>query len=754
MNIEILKKLSSELSVLLIDEDELFLDLFASTLSSMFKTLYRAKTPSEGEAIYHERFCDVVMIDIESERKNGFALVASIRRHSIIVPIIGLGKANTDDKITECLIAGMDECLEKSVGMNVLVKTLYSQLRKYQIKGQIDQKDQFINTLLASAKIGIAVLDTEGNYTDCNESYALMMGQMREEMVGKTWQESSDMREREKIAEAFSKVLKEGYVDSFRQIHRLDKEHNATLDITLYLLPQKQKILMSVKDMTKEMNYMDELERASKAKDIFLANMSHEIRTPLNGVIGIVDILSNTPLSDKQREYVGLIQNSSASLLSIINDILDYSKIEAGKFTLERYPFSPAQILRNAVELFRYSANKNGTDLEYSVKFDDSLRLLGDPHRLAQIVNNLVGNAVKFTQNGSIKVVGSAQEKKSRVWLTLRVVDTGIGMNSEHLHTLFTPFNQGDPSNSRQYGGTGLGLAICKELCTLMEGEITAQSKPAQGSTFRVSIPFERSYEIRDEESEGSAVLRHFQAKGRVLVVDDNETNLIVATEYLSRYGLGFETAHNGAEAVEKVEKGAFDLVLMDVQMPIMDGHEATRKIRAFNTAIPIIGLSASAMKEDHALCLAVGMNDNVPKPIVPETLEKVLAAFLNHEWREEESSEPPIPPTASKSLYGVDETALRKKFRTDEKIHRFLKLFAAENRDYERSIEEARGDYEELRRRLHYLKGVSGNASMSPLFEMCSDLYALNSLDAYEKGFPAILEELRKILDSIEKSL
>lgn len=754
MNIDILKKLSSELSVLLIDDDDLFLEIFASTLSSMFKTIYIAKTPLEAKTIYFSNFADVVIMDIESERKNNFLLVSSIREHSLIVPIIGLGKVNSDEKITECLIAGMDECLEKSVRMNTLTKILYSQLRKYQIKSQIDQKDQFISTLLSSTKIGISVLDAKGKIVECNDSFALMMGQSREKLLGKSWQESSDSSEHKKITDAIATVLKEGNIDSFRQIHRLNKDQITTLDSTLYLLPQKEKILMSVKDISKEMTYLDELEKASKAKNIFLANMSHEIRTPLNGVKGILDILSTTPLNDKQRNYVTLIQNSSTSLLNIINDILDYSKIEAGKFTFEESPFNPAEIIKNAVQLFHYSAQKNGTSLEYSINFDDSIELIGDAHRLAQILNNLIGNAVKFTKNGSIKVSGSAEEKNSTMWLRVQIADSGIGMHPEHLGSLFTPFNQGDPSNSRQYGGTGLGLAICKELCTLMNGDINAISEFGSGSTFIITIPFGRSYELRVKEPLVPVPNKHFSAKGKILVVDDNETNLIVATEYLSRYGLMYETAYNGAQAVEKVQKEKFDLVLMDVQMPIMDGHEATRIIRNFNAEIPIIGLSASAMQEDHEQCLAVGMNDNVSKPIVPEIFEKVLASFLNHEYKEEKNKEvinEALSSTKESSLlYGIDEEEIKKKFRTDAKIKRFLTIFAEENSSFSNSIKENKGDYDELRKKLHYLKGVSGNASMPKLYALCTDLYAKDSHKEYENALPEIVEELNLIIKSI----
>ena len=755
MNFDILKKLSCELSVLLIDSDTLFLDIFASTLAPLFKSVRLAKTQQEAQEIYFTHFPDVIMMNIDAARSENFALLTSIREHSFIVPIIGFGKANSHEKITECLLAGMDECLEKSVGMNALIKTLYVQLRRYQIKSQIDQKDAFINTLLSSTKIGIAVIDTHGVFLECNNSYALMMDKSQEELLGKSWIESSDRDEKGKIIEALATVLKEGNVDSFRQINHHDKNQKSTLDVTLYLLPQKQKILMSVKDMTKEMTYLEQLEKASKAKNIFLANMSHEIRTPLNGVRGILDILSTTKLSEKQQSYVKLIQNSSASLLNIINDILDYSKIEAGKFTLESYSFAPKQILKNTVDLFHFSAQQNGTNLTYHINFDETLQVFGDAHRLTQILNNLVGNAVKFTKNGSIKVIGSTQEKDNKICLTLEIRDTGIGMNAKHLNTLFAPFNQADASSSRQYGGTGLGLAICRELCTLMNGDIRAESIIGEGSTFFVTIAFEHSCEIFEKKLVEPSQNRYFQAEGKVLVVDDNETNLIVATEYLSRYGLKFEKAYNGVEAIKKVKEEKFDLILMDVQMPLMDGHEATRQIRAFNATIPIVGLSASVMQEEHALCLAVGMNDNIAKPIVPELFEQVLASFLKHTWSENLNHYDDLKSIQiseeKREFYGIDEEEIRKKFRTDTKVKRFLSIFAEENKNFSDFIQEARGDYEELRKRLHYLKGVSGNASMPKLYEMCSALYAKSSLQEYEKGLPDILDELAAILKSIK---
>ena len=374
-------------------------------------------------------------------------------------------------------------------------------------------------------------------------------------------------------------------------------------------------------------------ETANKAKSAFLAMMSHEIRTPMNAILGNAGLLATADLDQGERESVEAIETAGQTLLSIINDVLDFSKIEADRLDLERVGFDPGILAGSVVRLFEVTATDKGLGLKADIDPSIPIVLAGDPHRLSQILSNLIGNAIKFTSTGSVTVrVRVTKRTTSDTVLRFEVVDTGIGIDEQTRARLFTPFVQADTSTTRNFGGTGLGLAICKRLVGMMDGEIDIDSTPDAGSTFwftaRLAEPTDQEYRAvfaaHEQASRPSQVIG-----AHVLVAEDNEANKRLIERLLARLGVECTIVDNGREAVAAIVDGSFDLVLMDCRMPEMDGFEATRAIRAQQCDVPIVALTANAILGDREDCIAAGMDDYLSKPIVAVDLAGTLGRWL-----------------------------------------------------------------------------------------------------------------------------
>ena len=389
----------------------------------------------------------------------------------------------------------------------------------------------------------------------------------------------------------------------------------------------------------------DAAEAAGRARSEFLAVMSHEIRTPMNGIIGVAGLLQDMPLGTTEKHYVRIILDSGQHLLQLINDILDFSRLDAGRLDLEEAAFDVREVVRDSMELLSAEAATKGLTLSQDVAAEVPVRAVGDAHRLRQVLLNLIGNGIKFTSEGSVRLaVRLVRSEGSAIRLGFAISDTGIGIPPEAQGRLFTEFTQVDSSISRRFGGSGLGLAICRRLIERMGGTIGVESTPGHGSTFHfdvlLTLPRGDLAPIAPVAQEGAVVPR------RILIAEDNPTNRLVATRMLERMGHRVEAVENGREAVEAVQRGGFDLVLMDVMMPEMDGLAATEAIRRLGgvaSGIPIIGLTANAMAADQERCLAAGMTHFETKPISASRLGAAITRAL-----ELAAAEPAIAPPAA----------------------------------------------------------------------------------------------------------
>ncbi|MDD2698877.1 MAG: PAS domain S-box protein [Arcobacteraceae bacterium] len=752
----------------------------------------------------------------------------------------------------------------------------------------IQQKKDEFETIFNSSKDGIAILDLNSKFLDFNKEYLQMTGFTREELLQTSCITLSSKEDIPRSKEIIQKVMQDGFVRNYEKTCIVKDGKSIIVNMAIALMPDKKRLLINTKDVSKQHKQKEELnkakesaEKANKAKSEFLANMSHEIRTPLNGIIGLTELVLETNLNIVQRDYLEVSKKSSKALLNIINDILDYSKIEAGKLDIVNNEFNINSLMRNIADLFGYQTYEKSIELLFLIDHTIPNMLIGDALRLAQILNNLVGNAVKFTDKGYINIkVNLLTRDTNKVQLQFIIEDSGIGISPENQKKLFQSFEQADNSTTRKYGGTGLGLKISKQLVELMGGNISMESEEGIGTTFtfnltlgfitrveteklnfdkfvksqflivddnelerdylsrilnswqiqnKVACDGEEAFEILLKEQfdyvlldwqmpklDGLELLKklkvanieipnivmvtayakekllenayihnldlhkvlekpytpsslyevifdeylhhdifnnnlpkelhHFRLKGikNALLVEDNETNQLVATKILEKIGFIVTIACNGEDAIEKFNQQLFDIIFMDLQMPVMDGFEASKEIRKLNQSIPIVALSAAVMQRDKELTLEAGMNDHISKPIDKIELNLIVSKYFETEDIQEVTKFH----NDLVVIEGIDIESLFNDLQTD--VQTIYTTYEKFNQKYQDTLSIFNLPYDgvEFKEYIHKLKGVSGNLRIKKVYILANKI---NARDFTHNDVEQLKRELEKVCRDIE---
>ena len=601
-------------------------------------------------------------------------------------------------------------------------------------------REEKYRSIIANMNLGMIEVDLSEKILFANNSFCEMSGFSLNELLNKRPTDIFLLGKNAEMLQQKNELRIQGASDAYEIVVR-DKRGEAkwwlvsgaplyndigtligSIGIHLDITPQKE-LELSLEKARKEALY------SAEAKETFLANMSHELRTPLNGIMGMVRELMRKTINQTESKQLESVFFAADHLLNILNDILDLSRIDAGKMQIEKIGFRFNETILRAVDVINSKAEEKGLKIIQELPEEAGEILLGDPHRIKQILINIIGNSIKFTESGYIKIQMTLEKfTEDQRWVRIRIKDTGIGMDPGFMDNLFKKFVQEDASIVRKFGGTGLGLSITKELIELMGGTIAVQSAKGVGTEMTLTFPFRTGSESDLPKSADQSELPVGEIEGyRVLLVEDNELNQQVATMTLSHFGLKVEVASNGKEAVEILATEAFDIVLMDVQMPIMDGYEASRTIRnELHLEVPIIALTANALKGESDKCLSAGMNDFITKPFDEGTMLKTMAKWLK-----------------SKSLEAVgDEVLIRKSEAIKAKLYDLSKLESISRGDYtfikkvlgifiehtpsaiqEIKVTASSGDFETMGKIAHRIKPSLDNLGIKTMFQVIRDI-------------------------------
>lgn len=565
-------------------------------------------------------------------------------------------------------------------------------------------KEEKYRNIIANMNMGIVEVDMHEIIQYCNQGFCTLSGYSSDELIGKNITETLVLKSHHEIVKSKVPKRRAGVSDIYEVpiknkngdlrwwivsgAPNYDDAGNLIGSIGIHLDVTERKLLEQELETSKQ-----KAEESSKAKEAFLANMSHEIRTPLNAIIGMLRELSHENLNETQKIYLQNTSTASQHLFSVLNNILDISKIEAGEFNLDLRHFNLDTVLNEVSSIMKNKALEKNISLNVSVSKNVKKTLIGDAVRIKQVLLNLVGNSIKFTEKGEVSIICSLESKTlSEQTLSISIADTGIGMDPSYLKNIFTKFSQEDLSTSRKYGGTGLGMAITRELIHLMKGTIDVQSEKNVGTIIHVKITLPIGH--HSEPTREETLLRNTTGseKIKILLTEDNEFNRLVATKTLNRHNCIVTEAVNGADAVEKLKTECFDVILMDLQMPVLDGIEATQVIRnELGITTPIIALSANAFKNEIDHCLKIGMNDYVTKPFdEKQLLDSILKNVEMHKTKNKETSaNTAVSEGTSGKLYDI--TKMTGLCGGDtEFLKKMIEIFIQQSRTSTKQIKEA----------------------------------------------------------------
>lgn len=643
---------SARQTILVVDDDLMSLEMLINTLESDYIVI-SAESGADALARLESVVPDLILMDLVMPEMDGYTLLEKVKEqpHLKDTPVIFLTCMAEDQFELKGLKHGAVDFISKPynpgivhlrIRNHLLLKSRHDQLVALtKMQGELLAVEQKFRTYIHASPLGIFVVGKDGCFCEVNSAGAELLGQSRGDLLYS------------RVSTLFSGEI-EGPVLKFYETVKtagkgeielpFNRKDGTVLHARVVAtgLPDNS-LLLFMQDMTEQHRLegslrvaRDAAENANRAKSEFLANMSHEIRTPMNGIIGMAQLLRMTTLDQSQHEYLEAIETSADNLLLLVNDILDLSKIESGKMELSKTDFSLNEAIKELLTIQQPQIARKGLQLE--TDFSDAIPaiLQGDLLRLKQILLNLIGNAIKFTEQGVITICTRLlRQAESEVTVRVVVSDTGIGIAADKLEKIFHPFCQGDCDISRSYGGTGLGLSICRKLAELMGGVITVSSQLTVGSRFYLDLPFEILTQQRTRKTAGESISDlPFSPPMHILVAEDNETNSLVAEKMLQKLGHSVLVCRDGLAAVECWSRGGVDLILMDLQMPVMGGEEAVQFIRRqegeHNRRIPVIALTADAQPGSRQRLFQAGFDGYLSKPFRLAELTVEIHRVLN----------------------------------------------------------------------------------------------------------------------------
>ncbi|MDM8521791.1 response regulator [Desulfococcaceae bacterium HSG8] len=691
----------------------------------------------------------------------GFVAGIPLKSEGMVTGVIGIASGREEGSIGAEDIQVLELFAKlASVALNNarLYTTLKNEIGEHRKTGDaLRESEALFRFQFEYGNIGIAVTSVEKGWLRVNPKLLGMLGYSESELRRKTWVEMTHPDDLAADTEQYERLLA-GEIEAYEIDKRFFRKDKSILEANMTVSCCRNKdgsvriVVASLQDIMERKRHEEELRKAKEAaeaasltKSEFLANMSHEIRTPMNSVLGFLELALDDPLLPQvHRNHLNTAHNSAKSLLTLINDILDVSKLESGRLELENTPFDLIRTTEDALRVFRIKAREKGLNLSLEIPPDLPRYYMGDPSRLRQIIVNLVGNALKFTEKGEISVAVSATGRENM--LHFSVSDTGIGIPSERVDKIFDPFTQADGSTARRFGGTGLGTTISRQLAELMRGEIWAESEEGKGSSFHFTIRTKPTDVI--PESEPECVFSGSGRCFRILVAEDIEENIMLAKIRLGECGHTVIEARNGREAVEAFQKESPDIILMDVHMPETDGLEAARIIREAETDsdhIPIVALTASVMKEEQKKCLEAGMDAVAGKPVDFEELFTLMEQLIPEGagspavgGRRSAVSSQQSAVGSRQSVVGSQQSVvgsqhfeginIEKGLRIWQDSELYQKALLGFSRDYRDAADKIlnsvrAGDRDEAYRIAHALKGVAGNLSITKVYSIVAKL-------------------------------